>query len=96
MVKAFDGAARSPESQFQIGDRVTYLPEGVYTEISGYLWHNSVGEIPRIMGYELSCGIVAQENTIAHCVGTPSQYVRATERGLAPPPPADVDERRGG
>lgn len=79
-IKEFEGMARSPESQFQIGDRVTYLPEGVYTEIEGYLWHHSVGGLPKIIGYRLSCGITAPDNTIHHCINPPSQHIRVTER----------------
>lgn len=64
-IKQFDGQARDPERQFQIGDRVLYLPEGVYSVIEGYLWIETVGRVPRIGAYRLSCGIAVPENSIS-------------------------------
>src|SRR3990167_9758888 len=65
-IKEFDGPARDPQSQFQINDMVVYLPEGVYTMIEGYLWIESIGSLPRIAAYRLTCGICAPENSITH------------------------------
>ncbi len=64
-IKQFDGPARSCESQFQIGERVVYLPEGVQTLIEGYVWIEAIGVAPRIGGYRLACGVTVSENTIA-------------------------------
>ena len=72
-IKQFAGIARSPDSQFQIGDRVLYLPEGIYARVDGYFWNRTIGECPRVVSYLLSCGIEAPENTIARTrVGEPA------------------------
>jgi hypothetical protein len=44
-------------AQFQIGDRVVYMPENIVTRISGYVWRTSFGAPPSILTYELECGI---------------------------------------
>lgn len=54
-----------PETQFQIGDRVLYLPEGVYCTVEGYFWLESIGEPPSILGYRLSCGIIVNRDLIS-------------------------------
>lgn len=46
-----------PEDQFQIGDNVTYVREGVHSQVQGYMWAESVGGAPTVIGYKLSCGI---------------------------------------
>lgn len=46
-----------PADQFQVGDKVTYMPEGVLAEVTGYLWANSIDGVHRIGGYELDIGI---------------------------------------
>lgn len=45
--------------QLQIGQRVLYVPEGVWTEVIGYEWKHCIGGPPSIVRYELSCGIYA-------------------------------------
>lgn len=66
-----------PADQYQIGDCVLYLPEGVITEVTGYLWEESVGEAPRIIAYELSCGTrVSRESLVSlERYGTVRQWV---------------------
>lgn len=49
----------SPSEQFQIGQRVLYVPEGIWTEVTGYEWKNCIGGPPSIARYELLCGIYA-------------------------------------
>jgi hypothetical protein len=54
----------STEFQFQIGDAVIYHPEGVCTTVIGYLWAESIGNFPRIVGYRLDCGITVPKTAI--------------------------------
>ncbi|WP_127524586.1 hypothetical protein [Mesorhizobium sp. Z1-4] len=49
--------AKKPADQFQIGDTVLYVPEGVITTIRGYTWQTNIGNPPRILTYALDCGI---------------------------------------
>lgn len=55
---------RDPQTQFQIGDKVLYVPEGVETEIDGYLWIQSVGGLPKIGAFKLRCGIEVPAESI--------------------------------
>lgn len=55
----------NPSDQLQIGDEVTYLPEGVHTRISGYAWSMSVGSDPYIIAYRLDCGISVGRDLIS-------------------------------
>lgn len=48
---------QSIAEQYQIGDRVVYIPEGIVTKISGYMWRTSTDRPPEIVAYELECGI---------------------------------------
>lgn len=50
---------KSVNDQFQIGDVVVYVPEGIVTQVRGYLWIDQMGELPVVGLYELSCGIHA-------------------------------------
>lgn len=54
----------NPDDQLQIGDDVIYLPEGVYAKVDGYQWFSAIGKPPSIIGYRLSCGIVAPRGMI--------------------------------
>lgn len=54
----------NPKEQFQIGDDVVYVPEGVYATVDGYQWFTTIGESPKIIGYRLSCGIVVPRGMI--------------------------------
>ena len=63
---------KEPNEQFQIGDRVLYMPEGVITEIDGYLWSQKMGKDPFIQGYELRCGITVREDTIRKLGNSPT------------------------
>lgn len=45
------------DEQLQIGDRVTYTPEKVRATVTGYIWTQARGEPPKILMYELDCGI---------------------------------------
>lgn len=56
---------KDPKEQFQIGDTVVYMPEGVITEIGGYLWQHAMGSEPFIQSYVLTCGITVPGSTIA-------------------------------
>jgi hypothetical protein len=55
--------------QFQIGDRVLYVPENVNTEIEGYVWSETIGGVPRIVAYRLSCGISVKYDSLKLCHG---------------------------
>lgn len=55
---------RNPDTQFQIGEDVLYLPEGVRCKVDGYVWAEGVGEVPRVVAYRLSCGVSVSENCI--------------------------------
>lgn len=57
-------ARQRAELQLQIGDAVLYLPEGVYTTVEGYVWHEEIGAAPRILAYRLSCGIAAPRRAL--------------------------------
>lgn len=48
---------RDPLTQFQIGDGVVYTPEGIITRVIGYLWSSAIGSAPKVVGYELACGV---------------------------------------
>lgn len=63
-IKQFEGQTRDPDKQFQIGERVLYIPDGIYAIVEGYLWLQAVGELPRVVAYRLSCGISVPGNTI--------------------------------
>lgn len=60
---------KNPKDQFQIGDIVLYSQEGVITRISGYVWGADIGGLPKIIGYELDCGISVPGNAIKKHVG---------------------------
>lgn len=49
----------SPELQFQVGEPVLYVPQGIYTTVTGYNWIGQMSGRPRIAGYQLACGIAA-------------------------------------
>lgn len=55
---------RDPNSQFQVGDKVLYLPEGVFAVVVGYVWIEAIGELPRIGAYRLSVGIEVPERSL--------------------------------
>jgi hypothetical protein len=61
-----NSSARNPDQQFQIGDSVLYVPEGVYATIDGYIWMQTIGQVPKIAAYKLSIGISVPENSIIH------------------------------
>lgn len=42
-------------NQFQIGDEVWYVPEGVHATVTEYVWGQELP--PKILLYKLSCGI---------------------------------------
>jgi len=63
--KQFAGPARDPADQFQIGEQVLYLPEGIFAVIEGYDWAESIGALPYLIAYQLSCGISVPGNAIA-------------------------------
>jgi hypothetical protein len=92
-------AVMEPEhnDQFQIGDEVLYTPEGVITSITGYDWLQSVDAPPKIMAYQLACGISAPKNLLALYVGdAPWQITHPSSNGprhYREPPPqrAPVD-----
>ena len=48
-----------PERQFQVGESVLLVKQGVITTVTGYEWSQSVSGEPSIVGYKLSCGISA-------------------------------------
>lgn len=52
------------DQQFQIGERVIYVPEAVCTTVTGYVWHHNTNDGPRIVSYELACGCRASRNHI--------------------------------
>lgn len=56
--------ATEQSEQFQINDLVVYTPEGVHTWIEGYVWIESLGELPRIGAYILACGISVPKSSI--------------------------------
>jgi hypothetical protein len=55
--------------QFQIGDEVVYTPEGVITTVTGYDWLTSVEAPPKVLAYQLACGISAPKNLLAVYIG---------------------------
>jgi hypothetical protein len=50
--------------QFQIGDEVIYLPERVSTTVTGYDWLWSIDAPPKIVAYQLACGISAAKDLL--------------------------------
>lgn len=68
MVARFEGLEaqkmKKPEDQYQIGELVLYAEEGVYATVDGYLWLESVNQLPRIAGYRLSCGVTVPREAI--------------------------------
>lgn len=52
------------DNQFQIGDFVLYVHEGVFTQVQGYLWVEAIGALPVIGGYVLECGITVPKDAI--------------------------------
>lgn len=59
---------RDPKSQPQIGEPVTYLPEGVVTKVTGYEWEHPTGDVnhaPKIKRYVLACGVTVAGDHIA-------------------------------
>lgn len=55
--------------QHQIGDEVVYVPEGVITTVTGYDWIQGVDAPPKIIAYQLACGISAPKSLLAAYVG---------------------------
>lgn len=59
---------RDPKTQPQIGEAVTYLPEGVVTKVTGYEWEAPTGDLhhaPKIKRYVLACGVTVIADHIA-------------------------------
>lgn len=48
---------KDPATQFQVGDRVLYLPEGIFAVVEGYVWNQQTGDLPKVMLYRLNIGI---------------------------------------
>ena len=59
---------RDPATQYQIGDAVVYLPEGVVSIIGGYVWSNAVGALPAIVAYTLLAGCSAPAEALRRAV----------------------------
>lgn len=57
-------AERDPATQYQIGDAVVYMPEGVVSIVSGYVWSNLPGALPMIAGYTLLAGCTVPAETL--------------------------------
>lgn len=53
-----------PEDQFQIGDRVIYVQEGIRTKVAGYILDAPFGAMPHVIGYELDCGITVPREAL--------------------------------
>lgn len=51
--------------QFQIGDEVLYADEGIVTEVTGYIWDVRIGDLPRVVAYELRCGVAVPYRALA-------------------------------
>lgn len=51
-------------SQFQIFDDVLYIQEGIITRVVGYLWLETMDELPKVTGYHLACGCTVPLNAI--------------------------------
>jgi hypothetical protein len=51
--------------QFQIGDEVLYVEEGIVTEVTGYVWSVQIGDLPRVAAYELRCGVAVPYRALA-------------------------------
>lgn len=49
-----------PAAQYQCGDIVIYIPEGIVAQVIGFKW--SKGMVPRITGYHLGCGVCVAGN----------------------------------
>ncbi|RVC47588.1 MULTISPECIES: hypothetical protein [unclassified Mesorhizobium] len=64
-----DADAQRIAAQFQIGDEVVYVPEGVITTVAGYVWQEKVGTPPTIALYGLACGISVPKDLLAVYVG---------------------------
>lgn len=45
-----------PAAQFQVGDLVIYVPDGVVAQVSGFHWSKHK-TMPRIEKYHLTCGL---------------------------------------
>ncbi|WP_232629157.1 hypothetical protein [Methylobacterium sp. Leaf118] len=55
---------KDPSEQLQIGDTVVYLPEGIIAQVAGYLWSQHVGSGPRLVAYQLDCGIAVSRDQL--------------------------------
>lgn len=56
-----------PREQLQIGDCVLYEREGVFARVTGYVWAESTGGLPRVVGYNLDCGTSVPREFLLRC-----------------------------
>lgn len=84
---AYQGS-RDPSTQYQLGDEVVYLPEGVFTKVTSYNWQTPTDGVAKIVGYSLACGIVATADDIAPKSGAAKEpkYVREPAPAARPSP----------
>lgn len=59
---------KKPEDQFQIGDPVIYVPDGIITRVEGYTFYSDMFNPPKILTYNLSCGISVGADLLSHYV----------------------------
>lgn len=59
---------KDPNEQYQVGDTVIYLPEGIYTEISGYVFYESMSAPPKVVKYKLKCGLDVTPDLIRRAI----------------------------
>lgn len=64
--------------QYQIGDEVVYVPEGVITTVTGYVWKYQVPEPPRILLYSLACGIDVPKDVLMGYISDRRPYTSVT------------------
>lgn len=53
-----------PNDQFQIGDPVLYVAQGIKTTVVAYVWAESTGGEPMLVNYKLACGISVPKRAI--------------------------------
>jgi hypothetical protein len=74
--------ARDPASQYQLGEEVVYLPEGVITKVQSYVWTApNDGTASLISAYTLTCGITAKADAIAAKGGRSKEPVMVKPHG---------------
>jgi hypothetical protein len=73
---------KSIAEQYQIGDRVIYMPEGILTTITGYKWETYVEKPPAIIAYLLGCGIGISADYLCRAPSMDGELPKLTPEAL--------------